>query len=59
METSVVDLSLPSSDPLFSEPADLVSLIFVLSAIHPDKHAVVAENLKKFVKVSGLKVSTL
>ncbi|CAJ0561662.1 unnamed protein product, partial [Mesorhabditis spiculigera] len=54
VETSVVDLSIPLPESPFSAPADVASLIFVISAIHPEKHRIVAENLAKLVKPGGL-----
>uniref|UniRef100_A0A8R1IQE0 Uncharacterized protein n=1 Tax=Caenorhabditis japonica TaxID=281687 RepID=A0A8R1IQE0_CAEJA len=48
--TSVVDLSIPSISSPFEEQVDLATLIFVLSAIHPDKHKVAAENMRNLVK---------
>lgn len=37
-----------------SESLDLITLIFVLSAIHPDKFPKVVENLKKLLKPGGM-----
>lgn len=51
--TSVVDLSIPSISAPFKEQVDLATLIFVLSAIHPDKQKIAAENMKNLVKVGG------
>uniref|UniRef100_A0A8R1DIS3 tRNA N(3)-methylcytidine methyltransferase n=1 Tax=Caenorhabditis japonica TaxID=281687 RepID=A0A8R1DIS3_CAEJA len=51
--TSVVDLSIPSISSPFEEKVDLATLIFVLSAIHPDKHKVAAENMRNLVKIGG------
>ncbi|KAL6727773.1 hypothetical protein Aduo_009621 [Ancylostoma duodenale] len=53
LESSQVDLSVPSSESTFSEQADLATLIFVLSAIHPDKHAIAMQNMRKYVKTGG------
>ncbi|ETN86137.1 methyltransferase domain protein [Necator americanus] len=53
MEASIVDLSVPSDESDFSEQADLATLIFVLSAIHPDKHAIAAKNMCKYVRPGG------
>ncbi|RCN41917.1 hypothetical protein ANCCAN_12131 [Ancylostoma caninum] len=51
LESSQVDLSVPSSESAFLEQADLATLIFVLSAIHPDKHAIAVQNMRKYVKL--------
>lgn len=51
LETSLVDLSVPSEASDFKEQADMATLIFVLSAIHPDKHAIAARNMCKYIKV--------
>ncbi|RCN38013.1 methyltransferase domain protein [Ancylostoma caninum] len=53
LESTQVDLSVPSSESAFSEQADLATLIFVLSAIHPDKHAIAVQNMRKYVKTGG------
>lgn len=51
---TVNTLDLTDSTTLLSFPeADLVTLIFVLSAIHPDKHDQVVKNLKNYIKVGG------
>uniref|UniRef100_A0A0K0D965 tRNA N(3)-methylcytidine methyltransferase n=1 Tax=Angiostrongylus cantonensis TaxID=6313 RepID=A0A0K0D965_ANGCA len=49
----LVDLSVPSEQTEFSEEADLATVIFVLSAIHPDKHKIAIRNLCKYVKAGG------
>ncbi|KAF1760577.1 hypothetical protein GCK72_008826 [Caenorhabditis remanei] len=51
--TSVVDLSIPSVSSPFDEQVDLATLIFVLSAIHPDKMQIAAENMRNLVKIGG------
>lgn len=51
--TSVVDLSIPSVSSPFEEQVDLATLIFVLSAIHPEKHQISAENVRKMIKIGG------
>ncbi|VDL76470.1 unnamed protein product [Nippostrongylus brasiliensis] len=53
LETSLVDLSAESEVSEFGEQADLATLIFVLSAIHPEKHATAVKNMCKFVKTGG------
>ncbi|VDP22228.1 unnamed protein product [Heligmosomoides polygyrus] len=53
VETSLVDLSVPSEASDFKEQADMATLIFVLSAIHPDKHAIAARNMCKYIKPGG------
>ncbi|CAI5444257.1 unnamed protein product [Caenorhabditis angaria] len=53
VETSVIDLSLENVQNPFSQQVDLATLIFVLSAIHPEKHKIAAENMRNFVKMSG------
>lgn len=56
--TSVVDLSIPSVSSPFEEQVDLATLIFVLSAIHPEKHQISAENVRKMIKVSAFLISS-
>ncbi|CAI2348784.1 unnamed protein product [Caenorhabditis sp. 36 PRJEB53466] len=51
--TSVVDLSIPSISSPFDEQVDLATLIFVLSAIHPEKHKIAAENMRNLVRIGG------
>uniref|UniRef100_A0A1I7TFS6 tRNA N(3)-methylcytidine methyltransferase n=1 Tax=Caenorhabditis tropicalis TaxID=1561998 RepID=A0A1I7TFS6_9PELO len=51
--TAVVDLSIPSISSPFEEQVDLATLIFVLSAIHPDKMQIAAENMRNLVKIGG------
>ncbi|VDM67964.1 unnamed protein product [Strongylus vulgaris] len=51
IELTLVDLSIPSDKSNFSTQADIATLIYVLSAIHPDKHAVAVKNMRKYVKV--------
>lgn len=52
VETDVIDLTqMPGANP-FSEEADVATLIFVLSAISPDKQQAAVNNLSKFVKVN-------
>ncbi|GMT19347.1 hypothetical protein PFISCL1PPCAC_10644, partial [Pristionchus fissidentatus] len=53
VSTTELDLSIELSSPLFSSQSDLATLIFVISAIHPDKHDVVASNMTKLVKSGG------
>ncbi|KHJ90853.1 methyltransferase domain protein, partial [Oesophagostomum dentatum] len=53
IELSTVDLSIPSDESVFSKQADIATLIFVLSAIHPDKHAIAVKNMYKYVKRGG------
>ncbi|UMM25168.1 hypothetical protein L5515_005102 [Caenorhabditis briggsae] len=51
--TAVVDLSIPSNSSPFDEQVDLATLIFVMSAIHPDKMKIAAENMRNLVKIGG------
>lgn len=53
VQTGVVDLSIPSISSPFEEQVDLATLIFVLSAIHPEKMKIAAGNMKNLVKVGG------
>nr|CDJ85080.1 Methyltransferase type 12 domain containing protein [Haemonchus contortus] len=53
LETALVDLSILSEKSEFEEQADIATLIFVLSAIHPDKHANAVRNMLKYVKTGG------
>lgn len=48
----VLDLTDDSRTPNFP-PADLATLIFVLSSIEPSKHETALRNLAKLVKVGG------
>ncbi|PAV69819.1 hypothetical protein WR25_26063 [Diploscapter pachys] len=50
--SAVVDLT-DENSAVFEEQADLATLIFVMSAIHPDKHRTAAENLRKYIKIGG------
>ncbi|CAD6200045.1 unnamed protein product [Caenorhabditis auriculariae] len=50
---TMVDLSVLREQPPFEEECDLASLIFVLSAIHPEKQLIAVENMRKIVKVGG------
>ncbi|CAD5215519.1 unnamed protein product [Bursaphelenchus xylophilus] len=49
----VLDLTDNQRRLMFPE-GDIATLIFVLSAIHPDKHQDVIENLKKYIKPGGI-----
>ncbi|MFH4974634.1 hypothetical protein AB6A40_001343 [Gnathostoma spinigerum] len=55
VNTAIKDLTEPShfNDETFPL-ADLTTLVFVLSSIHPDKHTTVIRNLTKYVKCGGL-----
>ncbi|KAF8358585.1 hypothetical protein PRIPAC_93580 [Pristionchus pacificus] len=53
VSTSELDLSNELSEPLFPVQADLATLIFVVSAIHPDKHDIVARNLYQLIEPGG------
>ncbi|KAK6055025.1 methyltransferase domain protein, partial [Cooperia oncophora] len=53
LETSIVDLSIPSDKSDFEKHADIATLIFVLSAIHPDKHGDAVRNMRKYVRTGG------
>ncbi|CAB3403641.1 unnamed protein product [Caenorhabditis bovis] len=53
VESDVVDLADGDLNSPFSEDVDLATLIFVLSAIHPEKHRIAVENMKKFVRIGG------
>ncbi|KAH7727082.1 Methyltransferase type 12 [Aphelenchoides avenae] len=51
--TAVIDLTTPTVVPNGFPQADLASLIFVLSAIHPSKHETAIRSLRKFVRPGG------
>ncbi|VDM64061.1 unnamed protein product [Angiostrongylus costaricensis] len=53
VQSFLVDLSVPSEQTKFSEKADLATMIFVLSSIHPDKHKIAIRNMCKYVKIGG------
>jgi methyltransferase-like protein 6 len=52
VEAKVLDLTV--EEDIGFPPADLVTFIFVLSAIHPDKHDQAVQNLAKMLKPGGL-----
>ncbi|VDN37987.1 unnamed protein product [Cylicostephanus goldi] len=53
LDLALVDLSTPLEKSPFSVEADVATLIFVLSAIHPDKHAIAVKNMRNYVKDGG------
>ncbi|CAJ0598819.1 unnamed protein product [Cylicocyclus nassatus] len=53
IDLALVDLSTSSKKSPFAAEADIATLIFVLSAIHPDKHAIAVKNMRNYVKTGG------
>lgn len=49
----VADLTIQNNKDLDFQLADISTFIFVLSAIHPDKHAETIRNLSTFIKPGG------
>ncbi|KAI1729376.1 methyltransferase domain-containing protein [Ditylenchus destructor] len=52
-QTLVKDLAVENDEPNPFPPCDIVSLIFVLSAISPEKHESAIRNIKHMVKQGG------
>ncbi|CAI4224689.1 unnamed protein product [Auanema sp. JU1783] len=53
VETTVLDLSKPIEVPVFSRKANFATLIFVMSAIPPEKFATVVANMKDLMADGG------
>uniref|UniRef100_A0AC34QWF3 tRNA N(3)-methylcytidine methyltransferase n=1 Tax=Panagrolaimus sp. JU765 TaxID=591449 RepID=A0AC34QWF3_9BILA len=53
VQTDVVDLTNMETPPFNGELMDLATLIFVLSAISPEKHGLAVQNLGKLIKTGG------